>query len=237
MLAVLLRHGETVANRNREIDGQRDGTLTERGRTVDARNIGLLLDYFQPAKIDSTDLRRGTDTLDYAQRFAATADHQGYATHGFLREVHYGSLQGCSAEQVVAQCRERGLGEIVRRIRPGIELLPPPLRRQLEEHFGIESLESIQERVQEILAMGTTYARQGMSTWVVNTHGGFISYLLERTQEGTCGSALRSRTEGGHYYQGHDEVSLVNFRADSSVTVVAANANIQTLLRNGRSYG
>ena len=85
----LVRHGETVDNVNKIMQGQTQGELTENGRTQ-ARQLGMKLADIRFDTFVSSDLKRSVDTC------LIIADAQGkdvVQTH-LLRERDWGSFTG-----------------------------------------------------------------------------------------------------------------------------------------------
>ncbi len=101
----LLRHGETVFNRQRRLQGQGDSPLTERGKKQ-ARSMGrrlrLLLD-------DPADWRLITSTLGRCRQTAALVAHSlGFDQDRIepeprLMEHAYGHWEGLTPEEIEAR--------------------------------------------------------------------------------------------------------------------------------------
>ncbi|HMK50143.1 MAG TPA: histidine phosphatase family protein [Thermodesulfovibrionales bacterium] len=91
MLIVIVRHGETLENRNRIIQGHMPGRLTEIGRRQ-SRDLGLRLrEYGQFDQIISSDLDRARETATLIAKEMAPCE---IILEGQLRERHYGDLEG-----------------------------------------------------------------------------------------------------------------------------------------------
>lgn len=92
---VVLRHGETVANRDRVWQGHLDSELSERGLAQARAAAGALLAY-DPAMLVSSDLGRAMTTARELGRLAdlpVRADPR-------LREVNVGQWQGMATDLV-----------------------------------------------------------------------------------------------------------------------------------------
>jgi broad specificity phosphatase PhoE len=91
MLTIVIRHGETLENRNRIIQGHLPGQLTELGKRQ-VRDLSLkLLGYGRFDQIISSDLERAKETADLISREMPPCKilHEKK-----LRERYYGDLEG-----------------------------------------------------------------------------------------------------------------------------------------------
>ncbi len=115
---IVLRHGRTRWNALGRFQGQADIELDSRGR-AQARQAALVLAELAPSAIVASDLSRARQTA------AALAGLTGLevATDPRLREIHVGSWEGLTQDQVVAEDPELGrrylAGEDVRRSATG----------------------------------------------------------------------------------------------------------------------
>lgn len=98
---ILIRHGETVWNTERRMQGHRDSPLTERG-LWQARQLGLRLKDMGFGTLYSSDLPRAART---AGEIAAVTGHD-IISDGRLRERHFGVFEGLTQ----AEMREREPG-------------------------------------------------------------------------------------------------------------------------------
>ena len=115
---VVLRHGRTEWNAAGRFQGQADIPLDERGR-AQAQRAGAALAELVPAAIVASDLGRAQET---AAAVSATTG-LGVRTDARLREIHVGTWEGLTAEQVLEIDPEQGArylkGEDVRRSATG----------------------------------------------------------------------------------------------------------------------
>src|SRR5690606_37293291 len=86
---ILIRHGETLWNTERRMQGQLDSPLTERG-LWQARQLGERLKSLPFVSLYSSDLPRARQT---AQRIADVTGHQ-IIDDLRLRERHFGLFEG-----------------------------------------------------------------------------------------------------------------------------------------------
>lgn len=148
---VVLRHGRTEWNAAGRFQGQADIPLDERGR-AQAQRAGVALAELAPAAIVASDLGRAQETA------AAVSATTGLAvsTDARLREIHVGTWEGLTAEEVLELDPEQGArylkGEDVRRSATG------------------ETVAEVADRVCEALVEIADAADDG-STVIVVMHG------------------------------------------------------------------
>ena len=94
---IVWRHGRTEWNATGRFQGQADVPLDDRGR-AQARKAAVVLAELQPARIISSDLARARET---AETLAALTGLP-VRTDPRLREIHVGTWEGLTADQVVA---------------------------------------------------------------------------------------------------------------------------------------
>ncbi len=92
---ILIRHGETLWNTERRMQGQRDSPLTERGRWQ-AQQLGERLRQLPFTALYSSDLPRAYLT---AQSIAATTGHDIIRDER-LRERHFGIFEGLNQREM-----------------------------------------------------------------------------------------------------------------------------------------
>lgn len=115
---IVWRHGRTEWNHSNRFQGQADVPLDQHGREQ-AQRAAVVLAGLDPAGIVASDLSRARETA------AALADRTGLAvaTDARLREIHVGSWEGLTADEVAAADPERAqryfAGEDVRRSATG----------------------------------------------------------------------------------------------------------------------
>ena len=100
----LVRHGETVWNRDGRIQGHRHVPLTERG-IAQARQVAERLDRQVGGRIYSSDMGHAIST---AQALALATGVE-IRTDANLREFSYGEWEGLTMEQAKAHDNPRGL--------------------------------------------------------------------------------------------------------------------------------
>jgi probable phosphoglycerate mutase len=91
MLTIIIRHGETLGNRNRILQGHLLGQLTEIGKRQ-VRDLSLkLLEYGRFDQIISSDLERAKETADLISKEIPPCK---ILYEKQLRERYYGDLEG-----------------------------------------------------------------------------------------------------------------------------------------------
>ena len=129
---ILVRHGETAANREFRYIGTRDDALTEHGQTQ-ARHIAEALSLLPVAAVYSSPRRRAYETaLPVASRHGLTVQ-----VVDDLREGDFGRWEGLSRAEVMAQDAEH-----LRAWERDTSLAPP----------DGESLDAMQQRVSAVIA-------------------------------------------------------------------------------------
>ena len=100
----LVRHGETVWNRERRLQGQQDSPLTDKGREQ-ARRVGLLLreliDNPEQYPIHASPLARTRDTAAIVSR-ALGLEPDGLLVDDLLKEIRFGAWEGMTFDEVAA---------------------------------------------------------------------------------------------------------------------------------------
>jgi len=107
----LIRHGQTEANARHEFSGWRDVALTPRGRE-EARALRPRLAAESFDGVWSSDLQRAVHTARLA--------HSEPSQDSRLREMHFGTLEGCTWDRVDESLR-KALGHFQRFDAPGGE--------------------------------------------------------------------------------------------------------------------
>ncbi len=148
---IVWRHGRTEWNHTGRFQGQADVPLDERGH-AQAKEAAQVLAGLHPSRIVASDLSRARDTA------APLAELTGLevTTDPRLREIHVGSWEGLTADQVAEVDPERAhryfKGEDIRRSPTG------------------ETVAEVSARVVDALTEITKQAAEG-STVVVVMHG------------------------------------------------------------------
>jgi probable phosphoglycerate mutase len=94
---ILIRHGETLWNTERRMQGHRDSPLTERG-LWQARQLGVRLKTQSFSALYSSDLPRARHT---AEHIAGATGH-AIVTDPRLRERHFGVFEGLTQAEMQA---------------------------------------------------------------------------------------------------------------------------------------
>lgn len=131
MRLVLLRHGESVWNKENRFTGWTDVGLSEKG-VEEARNAGLLLKekgYTFDIAFSSV-LKRATDTLDIILKELELNIPIKYSWK--LNERHYGALQGLNKDET----RKKYGDEQVHIWRRSYDVKPPALEINDERYPG-----------------------------------------------------------------------------------------------------
>jgi 2,3-bisphosphoglycerate-dependent phosphoglycerate mutase len=187
---VLLRHGESVWNREKRFTGWMDVELTERG-AAEARRAGRLLAEhgFQFDSCHTSLLKRAIKTLWIALE---AMDRMWLPVHlsWRLNERHYGALQGLSKEEVAARLGDaqvfawrRGFADRPPELEPNDERFPGRDPRYAgidpEQLPRSESLKDTVERVlpywREVLA---PEIRRGKRL-LISAHGNSLRALVK----------------------------------------------------------
>ncbi len=161
-LLILLRHGESVWNKENRFTGWIDVDLSERGEE-EARRAGELLRNIPFDIVFTSELRRAIRTAEIALETAEKSSVT-IIKNAALNERHYGDLQGLNKDEVARQYGEQQF-KLWRRSYD----VPPP---------NGESLKMTQERVlpyfqQEILPI----LQQGKNVLIV-AHGNSLRALV-----------------------------------------------------------
>ena len=100
-LIYLIRHGETVWNRDKRFQGQTDVDLTEKG-TAQAELVAQRLSREKLDLVLASDLRRASETAKAVARLAGCPVELDPA----LREMHFGVWQGYTREEIESRFDE-----------------------------------------------------------------------------------------------------------------------------------
>lgn len=152
MRIIAVRHGETLENAKHILMGQRQGTLSRKGR-IQAKKLALKL---KNAKIDvifSSDLRRARDTTKEIARYHKVPVFYTKA----LREQNYGIFQGHPLSELLA----------AQKVSTSITVFKPR---------GGESLSEVKDRVKKFI--GRTSRKYKKKTVLVSAHAGIIWSLI-----------------------------------------------------------
>lgn len=128
---VLIRHGESIWNKENRFTGWTDVPLSEKG-VQEAQAAGKLLkDYqFQIDVAFTSVLKRATDTLQYV--LEALDETVPVFSSWKLNERHYGALQGLNKDET----KEKYGEEQVHLWRRSVDVRPPALTKEDERFPG-----------------------------------------------------------------------------------------------------
>lgn len=166
---LVVRHGETVWNREGRIQGHGDSPLTERG-LAQAREVAGRLAREPVAALYASDLGRARET---ARLVAASAGMEVKVDPG-LRERAFGVLEGRTWDEI-----EREDPGCVRRLAEDPGYAAP----------GGESLAQFRDRVTEALARISRTTESGRAIAVI-THGGVLGVLWREARRTPPGVPL-----------------------------------------------
>lgn len=161
----LIRHGQTVWNADKRIQGQTDTALSETGMEQ-ARKWAASLAHFGWTRILCSDLIRAVQTAAEINRILGGLP---VMTDDRLREQDWGQWVG----RTIAQLRKDENGEVERQEAAGWNFTPP----------GGESRTALLNRVQE--ALNTCATRYPDEQVLVVTHLGCIKAMINHLQEQT----------------------------------------------------
>ncbi len=155
MRLIVVRHGETLENREGVINGHGPGSLTEGGREQ-VKKLALRLKDEEINVIFSSDLQRAKETTEEIAKF-----HQApvYYTPE-LREMNWGNLEGKPLENFRVFTGENGS-------------INPEFRPE-----GGENFRELKERSQKFLNKLLREYRYEDKTVLISSHGALIRMLL-----------------------------------------------------------
>lgn len=155
----LVRHGETVANREKRFQGWTESPLSEQG-LWQAEKAGLFLGKMKIDSVYSSDLQRAVHTAEAIGQKCGLEPRSSF----LLREINFGRWEGLTYDEI-----EAGWGEEIKswfddpftRSAPGGENIEQVGQRMLSFLHGLENEQPAQQRL------------------VVVSHGGSIRALLQ----------------------------------------------------------
>ena len=153
----LIRHGETIWNRDKRFQGHTDVALSEQG-LWQASKLRQKLEKVDFSAIYTSDLSRAMATA-----LESTSEKKlSVQTTSSLREIHFGEWEGKRFEEIMEQdpCRGRQWFRD-----PGRTAIP-----------GGETDDAISRRIREFLS--EMIEKHGGETVALFTHGGLIRYIL-----------------------------------------------------------
>lgn len=169
--AVLVRHGATLWNADRRLQGQIDVPLSPLGMAQVAETAAAIAAVMQPACIYTSPLGRALVT----GQAIAKATHAKVQTCSELVERAFGAMEGLTITEANQQF---------------------PNRRQDESSVpGMEPFAHLQKRAVE--AVESILIRHPGQPVVIVSHGGFINAFLAATSQGRVGSGVTNLANGG----------------------------------------
>lgn len=204
----LVRHGETIANREYRYIGARDDPLTEHGQ-AQALQLAEALAVLPVAAVYSSPLQRAYNTaLPIAARHELEVQ-----TLDDLRESNFGTWEGLSHAEVVARSPEDA--QQLHTWEQNASVAPP----------GGESFEAMQERVCAVVErLAQAHPDQ---TIVLVSHVGPIKALLCAALGAPFSSAL-------HIFLDPATISVVDWRQAGYATVRLVNSHAHLGWRQAR---
>lgn len=167
---VMIRHGETLWNRERRIQGQTDTPLSDLGR-AQAKAVGERLSTLSFSAIYASDLARAWDTAGaILAAAAARAVIEGRAAPALhadprLREMHFGQWEGRTSAQIAAADPEAHARS-----------------RERDPEFRIPGGESFRDLYARAVAAVGEHARtHAGETICIVAHGGILDMLYRHT--------------------------------------------------------
>lgn len=167
MILYLVRHGETDWNRQRRIQGHSDIPLNEQG-ILQARRLAERFRKHPADIIFSSDLLRARQTAEIIGEALDLPVH----TCPRLRERSFGQLEGMTVEEIKQRYSVY------------------PIGTPLEEKYGIESLERMQERI--VARLEEIMAQYGGKQVLVVSHGAAINAFIHYATKGEMGTGKTS---------------------------------------------
>lgn len=163
---ILVRHGETIWNRELRLQGSRDIPLSEVG-LAQADKVADRLQQERFHNVYSSHLQRAHKTASTIADRLQIPHH----VHEDLRERHYGELEGMTREEILG--RYPGFWE------PGTDL---------SNVKGLELPEELRERAYR--AVREIAERHPGEEIVIVSHGGTINAFLHRISRGELGTGI-----------------------------------------------
>jgi probable phosphoglycerate mutase len=161
----LVRHGETIWNREMRLQGSRDIPLSDIGLTQ-AEQVAKRLSREQFHAVYSSHLERARKTAEMIAQLSGASHH----VHEELRERSYGELEGFTREEILQKYPDfwdKGKNDQVP---------------------GVESFDELRERAHRTInAIADSHPGEHV---VIVSHGGTINAFLHTISEGRYGSCV-----------------------------------------------
>jgi broad specificity phosphatase PhoE len=165
MHVLMIRHAESLGNREYRIQGRMDYELSMQGiEQAHALGQALVTDAWKPTHIYTSSLQRTVHTAEILRDYWATREATAnIALCSDLQEVKNGILEGLTWAEVQAQH-----SELAAALTASSDWVPIP---------GAESLKAARDRAQQFIQTLVTQHQNEDRIWIV-THGGFLQYLV-----------------------------------------------------------
>ena len=164
---VLLRHGQSVWNKENKFTGWVDVDLSEQGVT-EAKQAGKLLEDYEFDFVFTSVLKRAQKTAELALASNHSQNYEIFENQA-LNERHYGSLQGLNKDET----REKYGADQVHIWRRSFDVQPP----------DGESLKDTCERVLPYYKAQILPKLQDNKTILVAAHGNSLRALVKEIEE------------------------------------------------------
>jgi broad specificity phosphatase PhoE len=165
MHVLMIRHAESLGNREYRIQGRADYALSMQG-IEQAHALGQVLvsNGWKPTHIYTSSLQRTVHTAEILRDYWATRESTAHLTLcPDLQEIKNGILEGLTWAEVQEQ-----YPDLAAALMASSDWIPIP---------GAESLKAARDRAQQFIQTITTQHNNADRLWIV-THGGFLQYLV-----------------------------------------------------------
>jgi broad specificity phosphatase PhoE len=165
MHVLMIRHAESLGNREYRIQGRMDYALSMQGiEQAHALGQALVTGAWKPTHIYTSSLQRTVHTAEILQDYWATREATVNITLCCdLQEVKNGIVEGLTWAEVQTQHPD-----LAAALMASSEWVPIQ---------GAESLKAARDRAQQFIQTITTQHQNEDRIWIV-THGGFLQYLV-----------------------------------------------------------
>jgi broad specificity phosphatase PhoE len=165
MHVLMIRHAESLGNREYRIQGRMDYALSMQGiEQAHALGQALVTHIWKPTHIYTSSLQRTVHTAEILRDYWATRESTVNLTLcPDLQEIKNGILEGLTWAEVQEQ-----YSDLAAALMASSDWVPIP---------GAEGLKAARDRAQKFIQTMTTQHHNEDRLWVV-THGGFLQYLV-----------------------------------------------------------
>lgn len=165
MHVLMVRHAESLGNREYRIQGRVDYALSEQGiEQAHALGQSLAENAWKPTHIYTSTLQRALHTAEILRDYWATRESTASVMpYPDLQEIKNGVLEGLTWAEV-----QETHPELSAALMASSDWIPIP---------GAESLKAARDRAQQFIQTITTQHQNEDRLWVI-THGGFLQYLV-----------------------------------------------------------